>query len=466
MEFGVELTQVIAWLRNRWYERSTLLIVAAASALVWLWLLVGIPARAISGEQLALLIPILGMSATLWWGTSRLPHAPENTVGVAVAITTETEAEQKQLSRDFVQTLRTLLRPSGKPEFYVLEVPDYFAARTKTKADAEALLFAARCRFMLFGTARLRRFEGKQRHVLDMHGIVAHRPVPEDTYIALVKEFTEVLPARSQIPVESDLLGFEITSDLVSVAAKYIIGLASFLSGDAEYAQVLFEDLRLSIGPLNSQVPALRKIRERLPKRLCEAYLAQAEGAYADWRKTRAPEQLVKVGQFAEHACRNESSSYKGHLLMAIFYFADQHDLQKARAELRQCKEGSNSVWALNDAFLLACAGDLPAALAKYKKAFRRDPDPSAIIEAEEFICWVLEKEPRVQLYFCLGLINYYGKHDLESAERDFRLFVGAPASHAWPAIQAVAQQHLSQIRAEKLRTVPVRRVEESAPLY
>ena len=76
--------------------------------------------------------------------------------------------------------------------------------------------------------------------------------------------------------------------------------------------------------------------------------------------------------------------------------------------------------------------------------------DERTPVEVEEFICWVLRKEPdKYQLYYCLAFINWKAKGDMKQAIRDFEAFLEACDEGVFPKEQELAREWVEEIRKE-----------------
>lgn len=73
---------------------------------------------------------------------------------------------------------------------------------------------------------------------------------------------------------------------------------------------------------------------------------------------------------------------------------------------------------------------------------------PSTPLDAEIFIGDVLEAEPdKIQLWYCLGMINYFCKGDIHSAKKDFLRFIElASKNERFNTSVKFAQEYLSEI--------------------
>jgi tetratricopeptide (TPR) repeat protein len=258
-----------------------------------------------------------------------------------------------------------------------------------------------------------------------MEGIVAHAPAPDEVKKRFSQEFTEVFPRRLLISRENDVFAFEFTAEWMDLVARYVIGIASLLSRDVGYSRSLFEDLQEKVGRTRSNHPAFLKIRNRLPSRLADVYLTQAIASYGDWQQTRSLEDLDSMKDNLDKLKGVSADNYEGRLLRSIWHFLRHRDVVEAKREILRCKDTGDATWRFNHAFLLAYEGDMRQAVRIYRIAFRGIYPDQVPFQVEQFICWVLEEEPdKVQLHFCLGLINLFAKGDRERALRDLELFL------------------------------------------
>lgn len=279
---------------------------------------------------------------------------------------------------------------------------------------------------MIYGRARTRHIQGEDRHVLNLEGAVAHKPIPGEIQKHFSAEFTELFPRKLVISSEGDLFSFEFTAEWINLVARYIIGTAALLSGDIKYAKELFEHLEHETKLLQTDLPAIVKIRQRVPTRLADIHLIQARSCYEEWRQTKNPEPLTRMKPYLDGLERVAPGNYGGHVLRSIWLFVVNRDVGGAKDEIEQCRTRRDVTWRYNYAFLLAYEGNLKKAFKEYKRASQGYcTEPRVLLDIEDFICWILEKEPeKVQLHFCLGLLNFFSKGDNARALQDFERFL------------------------------------------
>jgi hypothetical protein len=94
-------------------------------------------------------------------------------------------------------------------------------------------------------------------------------------------------------------------------------------------------------------------------------------------------------------------------LLKAIYAFVVEKNLKRASEAINQCKQVKDPTWRYSKAFLEAYKGKMDDAERTYRAAFKIEGPAETYFEVEEFLDWMVHEEPdKVQLHYCLGLIN------------------------------------------------------------
>ncbi len=443
----------VTWLRRRWHEPTSLVIILALITLAFLTLHSAIKLDTLTPPRLVALAIILALVLGLWLWTTRVPRARGGTIGFVVAVGSETEAARERITQDLVVTLRDLVQGAPPPAvFSFLVFPEHHVRKIVSMDDAARYAEKSRAHFMIYGRARVRKLNGKDHHVLDINGLVRHRPLSKDVARQFSKEFSEVLPRKFRFPFENDLLAFEVTAEWIASVSEYIIGMAALLSGALDYAQALFERLRARVGAESQQAnPAFRKIRQRLPVRLEEVYAAQARLRHHRWCLDRMASHIEELGAYLDLLEGTAPESYRGRILRSLWHFVNNRDTDSAISVIRKCK-GKNirdTTWRYSYAFLLAYRGDLQQALAQYQIGERIPIHAQTVMQIEDFILWILEEEPdKTDLHFCLGFVNYYLKKDATRAAEEFEAFLNATVEgKRTHSARAHARRCLSSIR-------------------
>lgn len=361
-----------------------------------------------------------------WRYTTGPPVVPKDKVGFIVCISCSDENELKTIVEDFVVPLRQLVK-SGKTgrSFHFVEMPQYFAKQIVDADSANEMRVRCKAHFMIYGRARKRNVNGKETHVIELGGSVAHQPISDQVQKTLAAEFSELLPRNVHVPTENDLFAFQFTSEWAGIVARYIIGVAAACSGDIDYAEDLYQEVLSSLQNKNQSFPIYRKLKERVPNRLAELYETRATHCHNKWAETHDPAFLAEVDEWLdkiEPQCQNRSVVIT---LRAITSFLARRSVDESIRLLKKLRQDGSRIWQCNMAFLYAYKGNLKQTTRHYRQASNCVVELDNLYQIEDFICWILEQEPKkYQLYYCLGFINWQIKEDKILALEYFEKFL------------------------------------------
>ncbi len=212
--------------------------------------------------------------------------------------------------------------------------------------DARYYLRVSNAHFMILGNFKKRILNGKEHHIINLNGLVTHKPLPKEIQKLLSFEFKELFPRKLLIPFENDLLTFEFTSELITIVSKYIISLAALLSGDINYCQQLLENVHETSKQIKSNLPSINQIRKRIPNRLLDIYLAQIRILMLAWRNSREIRLMSEIKVYLDKIEFFFSNEYNARIIRAIYYFVTD-DINSAKNEIRKCRNDPDQVWKL-----------------------------------------------------------------------------------------------------------------------
>jgi len=447
---SAELSQVAELARRHWPTYYGLLLAEILSFGVATGILLVVNPGAT--VKLITYLVILAITYIVWWHTNRLPKTRKDKVGFLISISTGNESEHKKIMEDFILTLHELLKGGASGHsFQIIKVPEHIAEKIVDLDDAQELRVRCRAHFLIYGRVRLRSIGGRQEHILNLEGIVAHKPLPKAVSDGIAKEFAELLPRRMRIAAENDVFSFGFTSEWINCVSRYIIGTAAAFSGDLDYAEKLQNDVNLLLDGQDKAFPIFAKLKQRVPLRLAEINQTRANIAYNRWVRTRNPAEIAEMGRHLGRIPSPHADAYGVLLLRSIFLFVQSRDVRGAMAVLKKCKGISEGAWLYNLGFLHAYIGDLKRAIQRYRNAMTLSLEPSVIAQIEEFICWLIEEEPqKYQLHYCLGFINWKVKGDEAQAKKDFETFLSLGNDQEFIEERKLARNWISEIqRAE-----------------
>lgn len=453
--FEMDLNRVLDIATHRWHRKSTLTIVLLATVVIIL--LGDIRTPVVDRPRIFMAAALLLAISVIWWFSNRIPKPRRGTIGFVLAISTGNSQGERRLRSDFVEELKPLLqrvgRLNGGARFTCIELPARRAADVKAAEDAVRVLQKAEAVFGIFGRARTRKEGGKDYHVLDLFASVQHRPVSQDVSEALGREMAELLPRRWILPVDNELSSVQLTSELIAAVSRYVIAMAAGVSGEFDAAIHLFADAEGCL-PTAATDPLVGKVRERVPVHLRAMRILRMVRVHKQWLRERQPELLAAAEAWADEILMQYPGDYNATLEKAICVFARKRDVGQAKALLLGCQHVRDRLWRYGIAFLLAYEGDLDAAWPYYRQAFALEEESDSPIEVEEFMDWVLQTEPeKIQLYYCLGLINLKVKKDGTRAMEDFTSFLAGCRGGEYPKQCALAAKYIDDLRAGETAT-------------
>jgi tetratricopeptide (TPR) repeat protein len=446
-------------LEDRWERKSTLIIILLVVNFGLIFKFTNKSLSDLSVYELILMLSLSILIIAFWQKSTSLPKAQKNKIGFAVAITSDSKEEEKKITEDFIASLRILLdRQDEVFRFHLIHIPQFHSRKILTKGDAIKLREKTRCKFLIYGSVKKREINKRINHILYLEGLVFHDYIPEEVSQQFSKEFSELFPRKVHIDAENDLIAFEFTSEWIDAVSRYIIGIASYISGDIDYSETLFRYLNNNKDLRRTSFPQIKKICQRVPLRLGDIYSLKASLEYIKWTNTEDSDFLDEMYQFLIELKKVDPTNYTGRCLMSIYYFLVKRDFKSAYKELNKCREQkiADATWRYNYAFLLAYQGNMHRAHRMYQLAFNKYCDSGVFIQTEEFMLWVLKKEPdKIQLKFCLGLINWHAKGDLTQAISDFEDFIANELSINFPEEVRLAKEYLPALK----RSIPEQKV-------
>lgn len=220
----------------------------------------------------------------------------------------------------------------------------------------------------------------------------------------------------------------EFAAQYTDIAARFVMGLAAAVSGDFVYAEELLLDAEAKVTTHVKQAEGTPPsvLLDRIRQCLIELYQWRLSGLSREYRATRDRAFLEEQERIGLKLFARTPNDYSLRLLRTLAAFMLRRDLSAARREIDACRGIEDGTWMYGEAFLLAYEGDLEGAYRAYRRAFESPLfDPNVPVECEDFIQTVLDEEPdKPWLYYCLGLLNYRAKGDLEAARGDFTRFI------------------------------------------
>lgn len=376
-----------------------------------------------------------------------VPKNKKNKIGIIIALQTENDAEKNRIKNDFVAEMNSHLNSEELyNKFNLIIFPDYLSDKIKNIEDSHKYLVRSRSHFLLYGTLLKRNINENESYVFRLHGAVRHKVVSNEIKNKFTKEFIEILPKRISFNESQEVLGFELTQQWVSHIIKYIVGIASMISGDILLSYSLFNKLDKELVQQKNNIPFIDLLKKRLPIRLAETLILILQAHYFLFTRDRDKKHILDTKKYLDHLLTIDPNNYQGLLIKSIYLFFNDK-IDNAIQLFENCNI-PDPTWRYNIGFLYAYKGDIENALNHYQKTLYKEVSGNVICDTEVFITEAIETSPdKIQLYFFRGLINHKHKGDYDLAKKDFEFFLQNSNKTKYPGLYELAKKYLSEIK-------------------
>lgn len=308
-------------------------------------------------------------------------------------------------------------------QYVVQELSEYRSRKIESHETALPLLLRTGSHLIMYGRCRIRNHQNRPTYVLELNASVRHAPIAFEASKQFGKDIDLAFPRKALIPETEELRGFEFTRDLVGVASRFTLGIASWISGNPVAAFDLHHGVWTELRQKEDEGlgwPGHKQLTPRVASLLVSEGLDAANLYFTK----KPPNYLEDMRRFLDVAQEIDPNHYGGHLLRGIYFFLSSRDIEGAKREIKKAKNNRDAAWLWSSAFLDAYDGRLEEAHRTYQRAFRSLVSDETALQVETFIVDVLSLEPdKVQLWYCLGMINFFYKEDLPSTKSDFQRF-------------------------------------------
>ena len=190
---------------------------------------------------------------------------------------------------------------------------------------------------MVYGRCKVRIHENRPTYVLELNASVRHSPIELEVSRQFSKDIDLAFPRKALIPETEEFRGFELAKDLVGLASRFILGIASLLSGNPVSAFDLHHGVWIELkkkGDEGIGLPHSRQLIDRVATVLVEDGLNAANLRFTK----KPPDYLVDMRRYLDVVQEIDPSNYNAHLLKGIYYihaFPRYQKAQKKRSRKR-----------------------------------------------------------------------------------------------------------------------------------
>lgn len=381
-----------------------------------------------------------------------LPKVKKGMVGVVIAIYSENESERKKLKNDFISALKKDLRQENLLNFAdVIFLQNHYCKKLvidssdDPNAYLEDLTKKMRAHFFVWGNIK-KRSDGDEgeKYFISFQGYVVHKPISKNLSNQISIDFSRVLPKEINFLENRSFRGFETSAALVSLAAKYVIGLAAFVSHDPIMALKLHVGLKDKFNELRPLPVHLQHIRNRIPILISDEYL---------WisRWYHSKKDIPNLKNNLNKSILENSNNYAAWLFKAIVDFSIDENPDEALSSVKMAQRYAKGTfeYVYSEAFLYFWKGNYASALKMCQKIKNQSyiNESLTVKEVREFNLNLLEKNPnKIQIYFFMGYLSYFKDNNLALAFSDFEKFEEM-ADHTMLFLKQRSSTYLQEIK-------------------
>lgn len=364
-----------------------------------------------------------------YWAFNRfcLPRNKKNKVGIVIAIYSENEKERQKLKADFISKLKKDLQQEGILNFSnVIFLKNHFSNQIKEADNPHTKLESTnkkiKAHFYVWGDVK-KRPDGDEgeKYFINFQGYVVHKPISHSLSQTISTDFSKVLPREVNFLEKRSFKGFEASATIVHLAAKYIIGIAAFVSQDPQLALKLHNRLKDQFNAFRPLPPHLQDIRNRIPLLISDEMLWIAKWHFENNR-------INETKSFLEKSLSENNNNYGAWLFKAIIDFIVDKNIDEALKSVKRAEQYAKNTfeWRYSKAFLYFWKEDYQNALKLCQKIKQQSyfTEPITLEEVRKFNLNLLsDTNPKAQLYFWIGFLSYFKRNNLGDALQDFENF-------------------------------------------
>ncbi len=380
-------------------------------------------------EVRTILYWFLAMSWVAYWifNKLRLPRNSKDKVGIVIAIFSENEAERQKLKADFIFKLKKDLQQEGVLNFSeVFFLKNHFVSEifesSNPKSQLEKINKKIKAHFYIWGDVK-KRPDGDEgeKYFINFQGYVIHKPISQNLSNQISIDFSKVLPAEVNFLEKRSFRGFEASAKIVNLAAKYIIGIAAFVSYDPRLAFRLHNGLKDQFNAFRPLPPHLQDIRNRIPILISDETIWIAKWHFRENR-------IEEAKKYLQISLAENINNYDSWLFKSIVDFqVDKNPEQalKSAEKAKNCARKSFE-WQYSEAFLYFWKEKYQKALKLCQKIkTQMYPNEEATLsEVRQFNLNRLSgQHPKAQLYFWIGYLAYFKEKNYANALQDLEKF-------------------------------------------
>jgi tetratricopeptide (TPR) repeat protein len=381
--------------------------------------------------------------------------------GLVIAISYK-NYEGAKIRNKFINELQRNINDAGLNKYFnVISLLGHHSEKIKNNEDIEDLHKKVDGHIYFYGDVQ-KENDGKdiRKYFLNIDGYVKHLPIPIPVSQELAFDFRTVLPKEISFSEFFELRGCRATAKIVYLTTKYVVGAASFLSGNPFLAYEMHKNLVVELNEYQEidkddkikdltkfDFKQLKKIKNKLPLIISNETLVISRAYYLN-------EKYNEAQNFLGIALKNNPNNYGAYVLKAVYDFQLNNNPQESFESIKRAKKnaGNRFEWMYSYAFLKFWFDEYKDAYKVCKKITNLSYpwENITLEEVEYFNLTILEKDKsKPQLYFWIGYLNYRKKKNNPNALIYFEEFLKLADKNKMGDLIKKAETFLSEIKKE-----------------
>ncbi len=442
------LVEIWDTIQERFSSKTGLLLAITLLGMVLIALFSNINFSSISYNQYAIILLAICLLVLIWFQQRSIKRHPRNSLGVGIAIECKDAEQQKNLKSDFIQNLNENL--GFQPQsFNVIVHNDHCSKLASTNRGAIKIIKSSKANLLIFGNAKTRKIKGELHHVIKINVIIQHNTIPKEISVQVSQEIEPITTKKLVIDLANEFEELDISSKNMSLVSRYLVGLSLMLSNRPLESLDIFQKLKSTLAGLNEEsVTEYVRLVEATDVGLLRIYRTLSSVKSTLFIHTWNSNYLIEAEKYADYFLEIRDYDYDIYLVKAICAVILRKDPNESYEMINKCNGENDYRWRLSVAFLNALEGDLDGAYRQYRKIFSQDVNhPAVIADVISFICKFIDHESgKDQLYYNLGLINFFGTEDFLSAKSDFTKFLELTDPDKFQLHHDHARKYISEI--------------------
>ena len=345
--------------------------------------------------------------------------------------------EGAKIRNKFIRELQRNINDAGLDKYFnVIPLLSHHSEKIKNNDDIENLHKKVDGHIYFYGDVQ-KESDGKdiKKYFLNIDGYVKHLPIPIPVSQELAFDFRAVLPKEISFSEFFELRGCRATAKIVYLTTKYVVGVASFLSGNPFLAYKMHKNLVSELNEYQEinkddkikdltkfDFKQLKKIKNKLPLIISNETLVISRAYFLNKKYNEAQ-------NFLSIALKNNPNNYGAYVLKAVYDFQLNNNPKESIESIKKAKKNSGNrfEWMYSYAFLKFWFGEYKDAYRVCKKitSLSYPWENVTLEEVEHFNLAILEKDKsKPQLYFWIGYLNYRKKNNNPNALIYFEEFL------------------------------------------